>query len=186
MKNLYFIRHGEAINNLKDNELVGGHFDAALTKKGILQAQQAAKEIKEKNLKFDVILSSPLQRAADTASIISEVVGYPQSEIEYLDILKERDFGELAGKPFEEALGMTMADYLANPLSADHLDGVESLLNLHHRAESLTELLKSRTEDSILIVSHGALGRSIRKVIEGKAFDEEVDKIPNAKIIKLL
>ncbi len=186
MKHLYFVRHGQAVNNLKNNELVGGHFDAPLTEKGITQARDVASEIVNSGLTFDVILSSPLQRAHHTAKIIAESISFPKSNIELLDILKERDFGELAGKPFEEALGMTMSEYLANPLSADSIEGVETLAELHNRAGKIVQIVRERPEESVLIVAHGALGRSIKKNIEGVPYDKEVEKIPNAKLIKLI
>jgi len=186
MKNLYFVRHGQATNNLEGEELVGGHFDAPLTDRGKKQAAEVAEEIAASGLIFDAIYSSPLQRAYNTAKAIAKKINYPEDQIELLDILKERDFGSLAGKPFEEALGMSMDYYLKNPLSVDHIEGIETLAKLHKRSERIVQMMKQRPVNSVLIVAHGALGRSIRKVIEGVPFDDEVEKIPNAKIVKLI
>ena len=75
MVKLYFVRHGETFWNVENK--ICGATDIALTEHGHQQAVETGKLIKEKNLQFDEILSSPLIRAAETARHISEITGVP-------------------------------------------------------------------------------------------------------------
>jgi broad specificity phosphatase PhoE len=79
-----------------------------------------------------------------------------------------------------------MDEYLSNPHSADMFEGVETLAALHARAEKVLKILQQESANSILVVSHGAFGRSLFKVVQGKKYDEVVDSIDNAKIIRLM
>ena len=72
---IYITRHGQSQWNLEGK--VQGVTDIPLTAKGIEQAHQLAKKIKETGIKIDEILYSPLSRAADTAKIVAEENGLP-------------------------------------------------------------------------------------------------------------
>ena len=182
MKNLYFIRHGESTANVIN---LTGTETAMLTEKGIAQAKSAGKSAKDQGLKIDVVISSPTPRAVDTAKIIAEELKY-ESEIELLDILKERWFGDIEGKFLAEETGRSLEFYFANPRSIDEFPGVEKLADLHRRAESVIKYAKNRPEENVLFVSHGALARSILKVLKNRPFDEPIETVENAKIIKLI
>lgn len=83
------LRHGQSEWNA-----VGrwqGHADPALTDRGRAQARVAAEAIGA----VDVIVSSDLQRAIETAAIIAEVLGVGPVVIE--PDLRERDAGEWSG-----------------------------------------------------------------------------------------
>lgn len=75
MRELYFVRHGESLWNLEDK--ICGATDAPLTEKGHEQAVKTGKVIADSGIQADMILFSPLQRAADTARHISEITGIP-------------------------------------------------------------------------------------------------------------
>ena len=182
MKNLYFIRHGESTANLIN---LAGTETAMLTEKGISQAKNAGKSAKEQGLKFDIIISSPTPRASDTAKLIAQELNYIK-DVEQLDILKERWFGDIEGKYLAEETGRSLDYYFANPLSIDDFLGVEKLADLHKRAEDVIAYSKARHEDNVLLVSHGALARSILKVLKSAPYDEPIDTVENAKIIKLI
>ena len=184
MKNLYFLRHGESVMNVA--QLSSGHTDTPLTKKGHKQAEEAGKLVKTQGLKFDVILSSPLQRAHNTAKHVATAIDYPIELIEILDDLKERNFGDLDSKNMTKDYGIDLAYYYANPRSADHIPNIETIEQLHKRAEKVFEYLKSRPEEMILVVGHGAFLRSLQRVINNQPFDYPIDLSSNAKIIKLI
>ncbi len=65
---LYILRHGEAAEHgdprYKENE-------RPLTPKGIQRTKQLAHALREMGISFDVILSSPLTRAKQTAEIVA-------------------------------------------------------------------------------------------------------------------
>ena len=87
---LYVVRHGETMENV--NNCLVGRINSSLTEKGIEQAKKVSDYFKNK--KIDLIVSSPLDRCRQTASIISNNV-----PIIYSDSLLGRDHGELTGKP---------------------------------------------------------------------------------------
>ena len=86
---LYLVRHGETVTN--KSGLIQGQRDVELSDKGI----EDAKELKEiiSSLDIDVVISSPLKRAIDTAKIITDNK-YP---INIDDRIIERDWGLIEG-----------------------------------------------------------------------------------------
>lgn len=184
MKHLYFIRHGQSEMNVLG--LSSGHSDTPLTKTGVNQAIEAGKNVKEQQLKFDAIISSPLQRAHHTAKHVASIINHPQELIELHEDLKERDFGDLEGKDMAKDFGIELAYYYANPKSTDHIPNIETIEQLHKRAEKVYAYLKSRPEENILVVGHGAFLRSLQRVINNLPYDYPVELSDNAKIIKLI
>ena len=69
---IYFIRHGEAMDDI--NNSYGGWADDPLSEKGREQAQEAGNKFKEKNLKAEKILTSPLLRAKQTAEEMEKLL----------------------------------------------------------------------------------------------------------------
>lgn len=65
---LYVLRHGDAVEHgdprYKEN-------DRPLTRKGIQRTRQLAHVLREMEISFDAILTSPLTRARETAEIVS-------------------------------------------------------------------------------------------------------------------
>ncbi|MCK4919084.1 MAG: class I tRNA ligase family protein, partial [Candidatus Pacebacteria bacterium] len=69
---LILLRHGESESNVKD--VKAGQTDGyPLTQKGIEQSKKIAKILKKE--KIDIIISSPIQRAKQTAGIVNDVLG---------------------------------------------------------------------------------------------------------------
>lgn len=74
----------------------GGWYDPELSPKGKLQAQETATLLKDKNVSAKIILSSPLKRAIQTATIIGQGLNTPVDSFVYL---KERNtYGLLCGE----------------------------------------------------------------------------------------
>lgn len=96
---IFFIRHGEAMDDIEDK--YGGWYDPDLSPAGIKGAKKVAEKLLKMNLKFDLILSSPLKRAIQTAEEISRVLRLPMETFVYL---KERNtYGLLCGQNKKEA-----------------------------------------------------------------------------------
>jgi len=182
MKNLYFIRHGESTANVI-NQIGNDH--AELTEKGAAQATKAGRFLQTENINPNVILVSPLQRAKETATYIAHEIDHDMSKILVFDILRERWFGDLESRTFHDAK-INLVDYIQKPLLIDSINGVETLAQLHKRAKLVVELAKSRPEDTVLIVSHGALLRSIYKVIENIPYDRPIPPFENGKVLRLI
>lgn len=69
---LYFLRHGIAADKSPDEN---GDAARPLTKEGIAKMKAAAHGLRKMSLKLDVLLSSPLVRAHETAEIVARELG---------------------------------------------------------------------------------------------------------------
>ena len=94
MGHMYFVRHGESVWNVENK--ICGATDIPLTEKGHRQAEKTAMQFVEQDIHADLILYSPLSRAAETARHISELTGIPMREEERL---REQKFGKYESTP---------------------------------------------------------------------------------------
>ena len=90
-----FVRHGETPPNRAG--LLLGRVDPALTDVGREQAEQLAGRLSA--LAPEVVISSPLERARETAAPIAKAV---DCGVEIDERLIEIDYGEWDGQPFAE------------------------------------------------------------------------------------
>jgi broad specificity phosphatase PhoE len=170
MKHLYFVRHGLSLMNQQG--VWSGITDTPLTKEGEAQAREAGRQLK--TARIDYVVSSPVRRAHDTAVLIAEEIGYPVEKIVINDHFIERDFGPLEGTP-----------YKAN-MPLDDMDGVEHSSDLVARVSEGLEFLQTVNADTILVVSHGAVGRALHHLTEDGLSFHETKKFENAQVEKLL
>lgn len=94
-KPFYFIRHGQMDWNLYHKNT--GFADPSLNETGRDQAKEAANLLK--GYPLDLIISSPLLRAKETAEIIAERLKIP---IKYNGDLQECYWGSMQGQPCDE------------------------------------------------------------------------------------
>ncbi|HEY7714619.1 MAG TPA: phosphohistidine phosphatase SixA [Candidatus Binatia bacterium] len=71
--NLYLMRHGIAVP--ADDPSVTVDAQRPLTPKGIKRTRRAARGVRRLEIPFDVILTSPVFRARQTADIVAEALG---------------------------------------------------------------------------------------------------------------
>lgn len=77
MKRIYLVRHATAVKrreNLSD-------FQRNLVKKGMKEAEDMAKILKEKGESIDLMISSPANRTLETAHIFARILDYPIQKI---------------------------------------------------------------------------------------------------------
>ncbi len=180
MKRLYFIRHGESEFN-KANVWAGSS-DTPLTAKGRKQAKQAGLQAKKSGLAFDVVVSSPLSRAHDTAKHVAEAVGIPHDEVIVHQPLIERSFGKLEGR--KDLVAGTK--YYLDETAIDTYEGVEKLADLQKRADELLAYLHSLPHDTILVVGHGAIGRALRRSIKKEPLNKRGKSFGNAELVRFI
>lgn len=146
-----FLRHGEAENNIK--EYYSSYPEARktpLTPKGV-------KEIENLNLgKVDLIFSSDLLRASQTAEIIAKKLGL---KVIYDKRLREVDTGELNGKSAKEI--NSYFDFQGENINKSKYEigypGGENYYQLLLRMKSFIDDLNSQYSNKrILIISHSA------------------------------
>jgi broad specificity phosphatase PhoE len=130
-----------------------GHINISLSADGIQYAMVAHNKIKE--LKLNYVLSSPLKRAVQTATILT---GLTRKEIIIEQLCIERNFGLLDGLPYNKIrekfpkISYIKAGNNFYSLNPPH---GESLKKLHIRANNFKlKVLEKYKNQSILIVSH--------------------------------
>ena len=153
-----------------------GHFsgltDTPLTEEGRNQAREAGKRIKD--LHIDLIVSSPLSRAHETAKIIAKEIGYPEEKIITNRLLVERDFGSLEGKPW------------APDLDLDGFSDIETDDTIVERAHLALNWMKTRDTTNLLVVSHGTFGRALRSILVAEYTMNHHDRLNNAELNRWL
>ena len=160
MRKFYLVRHGQNEDNA--NGILNGHRDLPLTELGVGQAHEIADKIQETGVVFDIVYSSPLQRAYKTAEIISDQLDLPKPKV--LPALIERDFGIMTGQPYSRIVEMCAPNILQAELITYFLSpaGAETFPQLLERAKKLlTDLTMGHQAGSILLVTHGDLGKMI-------------------------
>ena len=94
MIKLVLVRHGESLWN-KENKFTGWT-DVELSDKGIKEAIDAGKKLKEDNYNFDIVYTSVLKRSIDTANLILKEMN-DDVTIKRSYKLNERHYGALQG-----------------------------------------------------------------------------------------
>lgn len=83
---LYIVRHGIAVD--KTDPKAPPDPERPLTAKGVQKTRSAALGLKELGVKPDVLITSPYVRAAQTAEIFAEALGFPTAKVRVTDALK--------------------------------------------------------------------------------------------------
>lgn len=152
--NFYILmRHEKALSNEKNflSSYPETRFNP-LTRKGVLNAKRKAKSLKK--YKIDLIFSSPLTRAKETAEIIGYELKIP---VIFDHRLREIDLGILNGKPYDD-FDKYLKDELTDKRDLNKkIEGGESLNDVRKRVlDFILEVEKNYKGKNILIVSHGA------------------------------
>ena len=174
MGTLYFVRHGESIWNV--DKRVCGSIDVPLTQRGRDMARETGDEIKRRGLKIDRIISSPLKRAFETATIISSVIGV---KVEEDPRISEQAFGKWEGKILIGDMGFVEA----KKSFAISYEGGESMLKTAHRVYSLLDQIKEDRDNNYLIVAHNGIARFVQSYFFDMTNDEfAAHQVPNCSI----
>ncbi len=156
-----FLRHGESVGNAQAR--FQGQSDYPLTETGRLQAQALAERWLREGLHLDLVITSPLARARETASIIGKALGAP---VEEDPIWMERNAGELAGLTREEALEQYPDAEDRTPYDPFG-DSGEGDWELFLRAGTAVHQLLKRPPGRYLIVTHGGLLNKVMYAVLG-------------------
>ena len=166
---LYIVRHGTTDWNAEKR--FQGVQDIELNAQGRELAGKLG--IRLDNTDFDVIYSSPLIRAYETACLIR---GHRNIQIIRHDLLREISFGELEGLPFKD--WMNTEDprkyFFSEPSRYVPPKGGETLESACKRTmkfvKEVIEPLYGKKE-RIMIVAHGALLASLMCYLENRTVD---------------
>ncbi len=172
---LAVVRHGETIRNIVG--LVQGDTESMLSEKGKEQAMETKKKLE--NQTFDMVFSSPLSRAYQTAEIITE----GKLPIIIDERLNERDYGDFEGHTREE---FDYVDYWNFDYNLKENHG-ESVQHLCMRIDDFLKEIKEKYQDKkVLVVTHSGVARAIYYVLNGIPDDGDMSiiDIPNCTIME--
>lgn len=158
------VRHG--LTELNRDKRVGGLLDVPLIEEGRRQALEAREAFD--GTPFDVVVSSPLSRALETAEIIA---GVEREDIVVEERCIERSFGEMEGLtpdqvrerlPQVRYTRVGPVDYSLNP------PGGETFEQMHERAGRVLDLiLETHGGKRILLFAHENFLQQLHGVIQG-------------------
>jgi uncharacterized phosphatase len=159
MTHLCIVRHGQTDWNLKGR--LQGQTDIPLNETGRKQAEECREFLKD--MDWDVVVTTSLRRARETADIINEAHNLPIIE---MNEFKERYFGEGEGLT-REVREQKYPDFV--------FPGMEPDEELYERIEAgLQEVTKQFPDKKVLMVSHGAVIHAIikRYHLDGSKLEE--------------
>lgn len=157
MQKIYLVRHGQSEWNYQKK--VQGQQDILLTDLGRIQAKKIGSRLK--NEEIDLIYSSDLKRAYETAIIIGNEL---DKKVNRLECFREIAFGKWEGKTIEYLNGTSEKEHdiwLREPHKF-YMEGAETLYELQKRAMlGINKIIDENPNKNILIVSHGATLKTI-------------------------
>lgn len=157
MTRLYLVRHGETEENQKSSFC--GWKDPSLCAGGMKQAKNLADALKNKEI--DVIYTSGLKRAIETAGIINK---YHCCPVYHVEGFREINFGEAEGLTIEGIRNNYPEVYegLEKDYIKTRFPGGESLEDMHSRVtDTVNKILDEEANKNILLVAHAGVIRSI-------------------------
>lgn len=153
---LLIARHGETVWHA-ENRYAGGDSDIDLTELGRRQASDLGRWALASGV--EVVVSSPVRRARETATPSAEAIDVP---LQVVPGLKEISFGVAEGRSGAEIDAedpQMMADFRADPV-AHPFPGAEPPQDAAVRgAASLREIATKYHGDRVLVVAHNTLLR---------------------------
>lgn len=144
---LYLVRHGQSTANFTQTH--SGWSQVPLTEKGREDAEYAGRYLR--TLHFDRVYSSDLRRAVETAHF-----ALPGCEPIQLPVLRERNVGSLAGRPFAECAAEYGDAYLKHRAALDFTAYGGENHEMHMtRVREFLAMLENDPADSVVAFTHG-------------------------------
>lgn len=157
---IYITRHGQTKYNKL--HLMQGLTDEPLNETGIEQAKLAHQQIKD--IHFDAVYASDLDRAITTASIMA---GIDKKDVIIDPRLREVDFGKYELKKYY-LLGIRFSLFWALPEIFKAPKSVEPISSMVNRSTSFLKELEQKGYENVLISCHGGIIRSLCGYLEDK------------------
>ncbi len=148
---IWITRHGQT--RLNHDRLMQGLSDEPLNETGIAQAKAARELVKD--VLFDAVYASPLQRAVVTGSIIG---GVPAESVITDPRIIEADFGRYEQRSYY-LLGPSMTLYWAVPEIFRAPATVETIASMIARSSAFLRELESKDYENVLVSCHGGIMR---------------------------
>ena len=166
---LYVIRHGTTVwNEIGRSQ---GRSQNRLSKQGKIVAQKSAEQLK--NVKFDLIFSSPLCRTIQTANIVNKYHG--------VKIVKDERLIEFDQGWFTGRLVKTLTEEQKQArINRDPNYSMESLKDVYKRTRDFFEFLKKEHYNkTVLVVTHNAIASCLDLITQYGDYDPDKFGIMN-------
>jgi len=151
---IYLLRHGEVAACSPRRFL--GRTDLPLNPGGVRQARTLGEELR--HIPFADVVASPLQRAVQTAALVS---GRPEEAVRVIAALAEIDLGQWEGHTVAEVRQRFPGLYERRGLDLEHVrpPGGESFGDLADRVCPALFALIWQTAGPLLVVAHAGVNR---------------------------
>ncbi|WP_025724795.1 histidine phosphatase family protein [Acholeplasma granularum] len=170
---LAMVRHGETDYNKK--RLVQGNMDNPLNETGIEQAHKLGRYLKEKNERFNYLISSPLIRAQKTAQIVGKYIDLDISEInsDYL----ERNFGPFEGGVVKDVLPIITKH---NFRQAGYEDNEQLIKRI---SDAVNKTYSNHHDKKVMVVAHAHVIKSLLILADFDKYDYFNHFVGNLSIV---
>jgi 2,3-bisphosphoglycerate-dependent phosphoglycerate mutase len=174
---LVLVRHGESEWNKLN--LFTGWKDPDLSPKGVAEAHEAGRLLKNEGFAFDIAFTSDLKRAQRTLDIILGELGETKLPVHKDQRLNERDYGDLSGLNKDEArkkwgekqVHIWRRSYDVPPPGGESLKDTAARVLPYYDGKIKPEIGAGR---DVLVVAHGNSLRALIMQLEGLTGEEIV------------
>lgn len=183
---LLLVRHAETHDNV--GLRLSGWTDADLSPLGESQVDLLAEHVKLQHGNIDALYASPLIRARRTANAIGHRTGHTPI---LLDDLREMNFGELDGRPFEE-----LREAYAHLLEADENSAIEDFMwpsgesrsGFTARVLDVTNAIaRQHASGLVAVVTHGGVIATLMTILHGESpANWRQWVVPNASLTEVI
>ena len=163
---IYLARHAQTNYNVLKLCNADPSVDVHLSEEGLEQAENLAELLKV--IDYDVVYFSELPRTRQTADIINKM---HQKEMIVDGRINDNKTG-FESQPVASFLNAVDSD--PDPWNAKFNDG-ESLNDAAERARNFIDELRTKSYNSVLIVTHGFITQAIFGYLENRTLDEASD-----------
>ncbi|UQS82082.1 histidine phosphatase family protein [Bombilactobacillus folatiphilus] len=183
MLDLYIVRHGQTDTN-KTGKMNGAGTDLPLNDQGIQQVKTLKASLDMNQI--DALYTSPLQRAVQTAQILSQ----EQLPLQIDERLREIDYGDWDGQDEHwlqthypqvfDAWGYSTEEYTKYSTGESYAHLGQRLLAFEQ------DLIKNNPHQKVLLVCHGTVGRVLVQRLLGIDHVSQLVEIANAAMVHLV
>ena len=179
---IFLMRHGE-----DDESRLGGWSDASLSQNGVDQVKATCESMAVNKLDIQHIFASDLQRAKETAEIVSCYLNLP---VTYIEEFRENNNGDLAGIAKDTFQKEYPGMYFASLEWEQQYPNGESPKQFYNRIKDAWDSFKKdvdRLDGNVLLVTHAGVINIIRCIEEGIPFTnkEHRFKVGHAEIVSI-
>ncbi len=156
MITIYFEPHARSVDN--EAGIASGHYDVELSEAGCMEAAEGM-PARYDGINLDVVFTSDLRRAHETAQIMFENVDVPLIRDPRL---RECDYGDLTRRPFSEV------DAFRRRSPAQPFPNGESYEQAAQRIRAfLDDLKRDHDGKTVLVIGHPATHFGLERWIDG-------------------